>query len=347
MPREQEECKDLLETVGNRPMFWKNWKKHLCGSLVACLLPAATLAAPIREDNPEVGKKLNLPIYSWRDPDQRQKGILVAVHGLTFYAQAFEDFARYIAAQGYTFYAADMRGFGRWKTDSAQFNGDSKIHFSQTKEDLLRLTDTLRRENPDAKIYALGESLGANFAIWLASSKPELVNGVIVSGPCYKRWLHPRVRWTKDFVTTFWRPEQEMNLEPYINPYLSTDRKLTTECLRDPMIMRKMSPVDLFKTDITNRETLQYVGNLPEKMPMLIIAGEKDAVFKSKFIPELVGFMGTKRTEVNILEGKGHLLLEHQSVKPDIAELVGDWLSTNTRRLLIDDDAIVQAPPMQ
>ncbi|MFX4543501.1 alpha/beta fold hydrolase, partial [Acinetobacter baumannii] len=87
--------------------------------------------------------------------------------------------------------------FGRWKTEAASYHGDNKVHFSQTKEDLLRVTDELRRSNPDTKIYAMGESLGANFAIWLASSKPTLVDGVICSGPCYKRWLHPRARWTK------------------------------------------------------------------------------------------------------------------------------------------------------
>ncbi|HEY9685104.1 MAG TPA: alpha/beta fold hydrolase [Oculatellaceae cyanobacterium] len=313
-----------------RPM----WKNFLYGAALSAAVttalvstPQKALSEPIREDYPEIGKKMNVPIYIWKDPAVPVKGIIVAVHGLTFYASAFDDFARHMASQGYVFYAQDMRGFGRWKTESKDFHGDNKVHFSQTKDDLLHLTDTLRRENPNTKIYALGESLGANFAIWLASSKPDLVDGVIVSGPCYKRWLHPRLRWPKDFVTSFWRPNKELNLEPYINPYLSTDRNLTAACLKDPLIMRKMSPVDLFKTDITNRETLRYVSNLPSTMPMLIIAGDKDAVFKPQSIPDLVSMMGcADKTSLNILKNKGHLLLEHQSVDAGIAKLIDGWL---------------------
>ena len=203
----------------------KSWKNYLSASIVGLLFTAfasstaAASAEPVREDDPEIGKKLNLPIYVWSDPTKPVKGIIVAIHGLTFYASAFDDFARYMASQGYVFYAPDMRGFGRWKAESAKWNGDNKVHFSQTKEDLLRVTDTLRRENPDLKIYALGERLGANFAIWLGSSKPNLINGVICSGPCYKRFTHVRARWGKDFATSCWRWNHDLNLEPYINPY--------------------------------------------------------------------------------------------------------------------------------
>ena len=92
--------------------------------------------------------------------------------------------------------------------------------------------------------------------------------------------------------------------------------------------MRRMSPIDLFKTEITNRDTLKYVENLPPRMPMFIIAGEKDAVFKPQSIPELVARMGcANSTSLNILEGKGHLLLEHQLVDPPIGKLIGKWLS--------------------
>jgi alpha-beta hydrolase superfamily lysophospholipase len=325
----------------------KNWKKYLSASIVGLLFTAfagsiaPVSAEPVREDAPELGKKLNLPIYVWSDPTKPVKGIIVAIHGLTFYASAFDDFARYMASQGYVFYAPDMRGFGRWKAESAKWNGDNKVHFSQTKEDLLRVADTLRRENPDTKIYALGESLGANFAIWLGSSKPNLINGVICSGPCYKRFTHVRARWATDFATSCWRWNHDLNLEPYINPYLSTDHELTASCLRDPLIMRKMSPVNLVKTNMTNRETLLYVKNLPAGMPMFIIAGEKDAVFKPNSIPELVSRMGcAKTTSVHILKDKGHLLLEHQTVDPSIANLIESWLDKNAQTPQIASDKV-------
>jgi alpha-beta hydrolase superfamily lysophospholipase len=329
----------------------RKWKQSIWIALWNFLLvtayacPLGASGAPIREDFPSLSKKLNLPIYMWSDSKVPCQGVILAIHGLTFYASAFDEFAKYLASSGYIVYAPDMRGFGRWKTDYAKFNGDSKVHFSQTKEDLLRVADDLRRSNPEAKLFVLGESLGANFAIWLASSKPNLVDGVICSGPCYKRWLHPRARWAKDFATSFWRPHRELNLEPYINPYLSSDRSLTVSCLKDPLIMRRMSPVDLFKTNITNAETLCYVSNLPAEMPMFIIAGDKDAVFKPQSIPKLVSMMGcADSTRLELLRGKGHLLIEHQSVDPVIAKMVEDWLKERNQNQKLASDSSKTAP---
>ena len=56
-----------------------------------------------------------MPIYEWSDPDHFYKGTIVAVHGLTFYAAAYDDLASYLALQGYRVIALDMRGFGRWQ----------------------------------------------------------------------------------------------------------------------------------------------------------------------------------------------------------------------------------------
>ncbi len=317
-----------------------NWKKYLLLALLSTFMPPTVLATPVRQDNPEISKRLNIPIYSWSDPSQPIKGIVVAVHGLTFYAAAFDDFARHLAEEGYAFYAADMRGFGRWKTQYKRFGGTPDIHFSQTKEDYLRIVDFLNREYPNVPIYCMGESIGANVAFWLASSRPSLVDGVIVTSPCYKRWVHPRLRWFKDFATSVWDVNKPMNLEPYINPYLSDDKSLTQACLQDNLICRQMSPVQLIKTSITNKDTLRDVKYIPQEMPILIIAGEKDAVFKTSCIPEFVDQIGSRRTSVNILNGKGHLLLEHQPVNPQIADIVDRWLNNSQCK----PEAIGQVP---
>ncbi len=302
------------------------WKKHLTALVLGLLLPAAASAQPARTEDSDVGRELNLPVCTWQDTSVPTKGIMVAVHGLTFYASAYDDFAKHLAGEGYLFYAADMRGFGRWKTEAAKFNGDSNIHFSQSKEDYLRVIDAVRRAHPGVPIFAMGESLGANLAFWAASTAPDKIDGVIVTSPCYKRWIHPRPRWVEDFATNIWHPAKQMNLEPYINPYLSEDKKLTEDCLKDPNICRKMSAVELMKTSITNKETLKYVDHIPPDMPILIIAGEKDAVFKTSTIPEFVSHIGSQHTSVNVLKGKGHLLMEHQPVNQQVAGIVDGWL---------------------
>ena len=297
---------------------------------ISSFLPS--VAQPTRLDVSDIGQQLNLPIYEWYDPDVQQKGIIVAAHGLTFYASAYDDLAKFFASQGFKFYAGDMRGFGRWKTEYAQYNGDDLIHFTLSQEDLLRTVDAVRRANPDAKIYCLGESLGANLVFWVASSHPKLIDGVIATSPCYKRCIHPRWRWSEDVIKGLSNPKKQMNLEPYINPYLSDDRTLTLACLKDSLICRDMSPVDLVKTSITNKETLKYVKEIPAEFPILIIAGEKDMVFQTKTIPQFVSQIGSQHVSLKILPSKGHLLLEHQPVNPVVGNLIDDWLATQSTK---------------
>src|SRR5579883_464190 len=130
-------------------------------------------AEAIRCDDNSVGRKLNLPVCCWSNPEVPQKGVIVAVHGLTFYAAAFDDVATHFADRGYTFYAADLRGFGRWKDEASKFNGDKLIHFTQSQEDLLHVLAAVKEENPTGKLFCFGESLGANYALWVASKSPN------------------------------------------------------------------------------------------------------------------------------------------------------------------------------
>lgn len=306
-------------------------------SLVVSSLPV--WADTIRCDQSTVGSALKLPVCEWRNNGISDKGLIVAVHGLTFYAKAYDDLACHLADRGYPFFAGDLRGFGRWKTQSQSFQGDSKVHFTQSEVDLINLLKEVKRRNPEQKIYCMGESLGANYALSIASNHPKLIDGVIACSPCVKRYVHPRLRWGVDFLDGLLHPKRQMNLEPYINPYLSHDKSLTRACLADPDICRKLSPVELVKTSITNKGTIENVASIPDQMPILIIAGEKDRVFKASALPDFVAEMGSKEVILKVLKGKGHLLFEHQPVHADIAELVDGWLDSQTK----GKDTIVDA----
>lgn len=290
----------------------------------------AAQAAPVCQVNGGLAKELNLPVYEWSDPAKPCKGTIVAVHGLTFYAAAFDDVATHLANNGYRFIAMDMRGFGRWRDQYEKFNGDDLIHFTQSRDDLLLLVQTLRKEDPDSRIFAMGESLGANMALHMVTDHPELCNGLILGSPCYKSRIHPKPRWVVDFVKGAQHPNKRLNLTPYITPYLSNNRALTSECLKDHRICRNLSPVELIKAQKTNEQAITNVDKLPAGFPVLVIAGAKDGVFKTSSLPELLKKFGTKDMSVNILPDKGHLLLEHQSVQTEISSLLDKWLTDQT-----------------
>ncbi|HEY9773823.1 MAG TPA: alpha/beta fold hydrolase [Planktothrix sp.] len=306
-------------------------RKHIFTALATMLIGLASAASasaePVCSVDSKIGKQLNLPVYEWVDTDVPYRGTIVAVHGLTFYAEAYDDLAKHLSSQGYRFYAMDMRGFGRWRDESAKFGGDSGIHFTQSQEDLVKLVQTLRQQDADQKIYAMGESLGANMALWLVSNHPESCDGAILGSLCCEKRVHPQARWVVDFAKGVKNPNKRLDLTPYITPYLSNDKSLTQACLQDQKIFRAMSPVELVKADKTNKLAFDSVDQLPAGFPILVISGKLDAVFKTSSLPDVLDKFGTKDVSVNILPGKGHLLLEHQSVQPEIGSLIDGWLT--------------------
>lgn len=321
-----------------------NFKKTALAFLASLLvIPASASQAralPVCDVNSDVGQKLKLPVVRWHDDAQPTNGYIVGVHGLTFYASAFDSLAQNLSSKGFEFYAADMRGFGRWRNEAEKFGGDDQIHFGQSEEDLLKVCQTIRAQHPDSKVYILGESLGANLAFWLASNHSELVDGIIVSGPCFDADMHPSPRWAVDALRGLSHPNRPLDLTPYIAPYLSDNEQLTRDCLNDEKICRNLSPVDLFKAGRTNHEALANLHQLPEAMPVLVIAGKLDKVMRPSAIPKQLPKMGSKNVSVHIIPDRGHLLLEHQKVDAGITQILDSFLDVRP----VTADANVLAP---
>lgn len=288
-------------------------------------------AAPVCTKNGELAQQLKLPIYEWSDPELLCKGNIIAVHGLTFYAAAYDDLASYLAERGYRFIALDIRGFGRWREEKNQFDGDDQVHFGRTADDVRKIAEILRREEPEQKLFAMGESLGANITLDVVSRDPKLCDGLILGSPCYKTRVHPKPRWVIDFCKGIRHPNRPLNLTPYITPYLSDDKELTQACLKDEHICRQLSPVELIKAAKTNSWSLANVDKFPPNFPILVLAGEKDGVFKTDALPELLDRFGTHAIDVNIFPERGHLLLEHQAVNMEISSIFDRWLSRQTQ----------------
>jgi alpha-beta hydrolase superfamily lysophospholipase len=299
-----------------------------------------SLAAPVCITNSKIGAQLDLPIYEWVDQTKKRQGTIVAVHGLTLYAACWDQMGKHLAARGYHVFALDQRGFGRWETEGAKWNGNNRVEVGQSQQDLLDLVTTLRQTHHGQKLYCLGESLGSNMILLLAEEHPELLDGAILGSPCYKARVHPKpLHWAEDLAREIVRPDHPLNLEPYAAPYLTNDAKLAQACDADPIINRKLTPGELIKFDVMDDKAIKGAKNLSANLPVLVIAGEKDAMFHSTDLPNEVLKWGTKNVQVNILPGRGHLLMEHQAVVPQVGNLIDAWLKQQ------QDSSAVAATP--
>jgi acylglycerol lipase len=278
----------------------------------------------------DLGHTLKLPIYCWKDSSQPIKAIVLAIHGATLHAGTFDETAKHLAGEGYAVYAVDMRGFGRWQTESNSFNADNGIHYSQSKEDLLMVLNQLRQDYPGTKIFPMGESVGANLAIWIASNEPRFIDGAIISSPCIKSILHKTPDTAIGIVKMFLDPNKKLALKPHIQPYLSDDERVTNGYVNDPDIMKDLSTVELLKSMKTNKQALAGVKDIPADLPLLIMAGQNDRIYSSKAVPDMANSMGSMHKTVVIEPSKGHLLLETKFVEPTVLAQIDNWLAKAT-----------------
>jgi alpha-beta hydrolase superfamily lysophospholipase len=294
------------------------------GCLATAHAPVA--AASIYANQSDVGNQLCIPVHSWTNPDKPVKGVIVALQGLIFSGKMFEVLANHFTDKGYIVYANDMRGFGDWRETDHKFAGDSAIHFGQSKDDLTDILKALRKKYPGKPIFCVGESFGANMAVWEASTEPGLMDGAIASGVVAKTRVHPRPLWVKTFFQGIHNPNNRINIRPYMEPILSEDKQIAQELIEDDHTVKEMSITNLIKAAVTNKNSVKEIARIPPTLPILLMAGKKDRVQKTEALAEMVPKMGSKETTLVIFADKGHMLLECSRLDPEVSTVMDNWL---------------------
>ena len=119
---------------------------------------------------------LQLPLRHW---DASQPiAVVVALHGMSDYSEAFDLPGPWWAAHGISLYAYDQRGFGA-APHPGLWAGDAFM-----RRDLADMVEVLRGKFPRVPVYALGESMGGAILLTaLTSPHPPRVNGAILVAP--------------------------------------------------------------------------------------------------------------------------------------------------------------------
>jgi alpha-beta hydrolase superfamily lysophospholipase len=120
------------------------------------------------------GEKLPLRVWG---PD-RPKAVIVALHGMSDYSNAFAPPAKWLADRGIVTLAYDQRGFGQTDHPGLWAGGD------MLRRDLSDAVAAARQKYPHVPVFALGESMGGAVILSaLASSDPPDADGVILVAP--------------------------------------------------------------------------------------------------------------------------------------------------------------------
>jgi alpha-beta hydrolase superfamily lysophospholipase len=154
------------------------------------------------------------------------------------------------------------------------------------------------------------------------------MDGVITVGVTNKnRRLRPRPHWAVTIVKGLEHPKRPIDLKPYMKPVLTEERSVSEGMVDDAETTTAISPTDLIKANITNKNSIKEVEKIPQSMPVLMIAGAKDQVQDTKSLHDLMQRIGSNQKQFVVMQGKGHLLLEHREVDPAVAAIIDSWLS--------------------
>lgn len=264
------------------------------GVLSACVTPATLKALnletpPMPQLEPDANRMISfdgaeLGLTVW-ETEASPEIVVVGVHGMNDYANAFHMAAPYWAARGVMTYAYDQRGFGRsygrgeWPDEEVM------------REDLRTAVQLVKAEHPNAMLAVIGISMGGAMTMTAFGSDrpPEGVDRVVLSGPGLRGWgsipvVQRLALWTSVRVRPGWivRPPRFVKIEPSDN--VDMLRRLWS----DPLGIRtnKIEQVHGVVTLMENAH--KAAPALPADTPMLLTYGARDIVIPKRGVRRTV-----------------------------------------------------------
>lgn len=184
-----------------------------------------------------------LALRAWDAPAEPW-AVVVALHGMNDYSNAFHIAGAAWAAEGVTTYAFDQRGFGA-SPGRGVWAGDALM-----QEDLRTVAALVRQRHPKAILVVAGESMGGAVAAEaFASDRPPTADRLVLMSPAVWGWKEQPI----PNKTLLWFAANFTGPKVYVPP-----RWLTS----------KVSPTD-------NREELRAMG----RDPLMIWGARSDTIY--------------------------------------------------------------------
>jgi acylglycerol lipase len=165
-------CLALLSLAACAPVVQQAWT------------PPAAFGGPRLESDAFIsfdGARLGL--QQWTPVDDKPWAVIVGVHGMNDYANAFHLAGPYWAKDGIATLAYDQRGFGR-SPERGVWGGDKLM-----TEDLRIIVALARQRYPGAIVVVAGESMGGSVAIEaFASARPPAADRLVLISPGVWGW---------------------------------------------------------------------------------------------------------------------------------------------------------------
>lgn len=293
-------------------------------------------------------------VHKWLRKEQTVKGIVQISHGMAETAARYERFAKTLTKSGFIVYANDHRGHGQTAqdVDSLGYLG-AEDGFKLLVQDIAKLTDIVRAENPNVPIYLFSHSMGSFAAQRYIMDYPNQIEGLILSGSNGPQGLaltagkvvakiEMRLRGKKaksKLMNKLTFGTYNRNFKPQTtgSEWLTRDENELNKYLQNPYC-GTIFPTSFYYEFL---DSLMYVENeenfhkIPKNLPIFIISGNQDPVGDfGKGLMKLQARYeksGVQDLEMKLYEGARHELLNEVN-REEVTQDILMWLEARAAR---------------
>ena len=262
------------------------------------------------------GRHGNTIVYDVHRPDIEPVGVVVVAHGLGEHAGRYHHVARAITDRGYTAVIPDHAGHGRSTgkrlgvTDFGDFVAD--LH------SVIGVAASECRPR-----FLIGHSMGGAIALSYALDHPDMLDGLILSGPAIVPGADlpaPLVKIAPILGKLVpWLPSAALSASA-----VSRDPDVVAAYQSDPLVWHGKIPAGLGGALIGAMAT--FPGRLPTlTMPALVMHGGADVLANPEGSRIVERHAGSSDLTVTILPGLYHEIF-NEPERDEVISTVTDWI---------------------
>lgn len=303
-------------------------------------------------------------VMSIWEPDCAPKGIVQIFHGMVEHIDRYEHFAHYLNSKGYIVAGDDHRGHGR--TAGVEFLG--KVPFGHTYFDTIDdekvITSYLKKRYGNLPLFVFAHSYGSFLGQGYIQQNSENIDGCILSGSANMSGIEPKIGrfvaniqhklYGKDkaaeFIKnmTFGGYEKSFKKEKRQNAWLNRDASECEKYNSDKYCNYTMS-VGFYKNffdGLCRIYEQDRLAGIDKKLPIFIVAGDKDPVGKmGKLVSKLYDMytqLGIEDVKIKLYEDARHEIVNELNKDEVYADIAGwlDNLVDNTKSNSAQDEIV-------
>jgi len=283
----------------------------------------------LEPDSARMSDGFRLPLSRWSTTGE-PLAIVLALHGLNDYREAFKTTGNYLTQQGISVYAYDQRGFG--ETEGAGYWHGSTALIS----DLRTMIGLLREAYPGRQIYIMGESMGGAVTLAAQSGINLDSDGLILVAPAI--WSRDSMPWYQRLL--LWSAVRTLPSKRLTGKGLEIKPTDNIEMLRtwasDPLVI-KGTRVDVLY-GVTNLMDTAVNASRKLQANALLLYGKHDEIIPRQPTCQLLTTLASQPAYKikAVIYDNGHHMLTRDLQANLVLQDIADWILSQQKIQMAD-----------